>query len=203
MTTNGQHNQSIPAHIKMELDGWVVDYKDLLAYRDTAQVRIAHLERQLSESDAARRHAQEVSTELVKEKRELMTQLLATRAARDEFERERDALHSILIESRRVARSVETIASVTAWANETFGQAEIGVQIQRAANEFDELLDIPLRTCDETRIKLAEEAADVCICLYRVIGTLDPEAIDKKMAKNRARKWRVDGQGCAQHVGEE
>lgn len=93
----------------------------------------------------------------------------------------------------------ETIASVTAWANETFGQATIWTQIQRAKKEFTELLAGNLSDTDA----VAEEAADVCICLYRVIGTLDPEAINKKMAINRARKWNVDGQGCAQHVGEE
>lgn len=41
---------------------------------------------------------------------------------------------------------------------------------------------------------------NVVICLYRVIGTLDPWAINKKMAKNRARKWKVDSDGCAYHV---
>lgn len=97
--------------------------------------------------------------------------------------------------------TIETIATVTAWANETFGPATVSVQIQRAKQEFDELLAVLMGMSDDRQ--LAEEAADVCICLYRVIGTLDQEAIDKKMAKNRARKWNVDGQGCAQHVGDE
>lgn len=94
----------------------------------------------------------------------------------------------------------ETIQTVTAWANETFGPATIRTQIARAEKEFVELLQ--LQEVDHDNAQLAEEAADVCICLYRVIGTLDPEAINKKMAKNRARKWKVDGQGTAQHVGE-
>lgn len=95
----------------------------------------------------------------------------------------------------------ETILSVTEWANTTFGKATIINQIERAQKEWDELM--ALRDIHCTAEKFAEEAADVCICLYRVIGTLDPEAINKKMAKNRARKWQVDGHGCAQHVGEE
>lgn len=95
----------------------------------------------------------------------------------------------------------ETISSVTAWANETFGQATITAQILRAESEWLEMKDL-LENCASPE-ELAEEAADVVICLYRVIGTLDPEAINKKMAKNRARKWKIDGQGCAQHVGEE
>lgn len=95
---------------------------------------------------------------------------------------------------------IETVATVTEWADETFGKATIRAQIERAKKEFIELLQ--LQEIDHDNVQLAEEAADVCICLYRVIGTLDPEAINKKMAKNRARKWMVDGQGCAQHVVE-
>ncbi len=98
----------------------------------------------------------------------------------------------------------ETVESVTTWANETFGQATVYAQIQRAKQELDELLELMVVEDGRTDNgkKLAEEAADVCICLYRVIGTLDPEAINKKMAINRARKWKVDGHGCAQHVKE-
>lgn len=154
-----EHEQrEVPAHVKKALDEWVAHYKELLAFKETAQVRIAHLERQLSEA----------------------------------------ALADHLTETRNMV-APETIASVTAWANETFGKAMTWTQIMRAKTEFDELLNVDLGDAN----KMAEEAADVCICLYRVIGTLDPDAIDKKMAKNRARKWRVDGQGCAQHVGEE
>mgnify|MGYP000367214154 CR=1 FL=1 len=94
----------------------------------------------------------------------------------------------------------ETVQSVTEWANETFGPATIQRQVERAREEFSELEHIISVPCHPD--KLAEEAADVCICLYRVIGTLDPEAINKKMKKNRARKWLVDGNGTAQHVGE-
>lgn len=188
----------------------------------TTDDQIRELQRQVAEADEARRHAQEVSSELVKDKRALTTAFqsllnviddshdedlpVEILEARDEGYRaiaiKRGAPQDHLPDASNMVPS-ETIASVTAWANETFGQAEIGVQIQRAAKEFDELLDIPLRVDEEARIKLAEEAADVVICLYRVIGTLDPEAINKKMAKNRARKWKVDGQGCAQHVGDE
>lgn len=105
------------------------------------------------------------------------------------------------IDAMQPAPASETVESVTTWANETFGVANLVAQILRAESEWLELKDL-LENCAAPE-KIAEEAADVCICLYRVIGTLDPEAINKKMAKNRARKWKVDGQGCAQHVGEE
>ena len=115
-----------------------------------------------------------------------------------------------LLLNEAAQRKSETVQTVTTWANTTFGQATIRTQIERAKKEFDELLDLlvvsgelPISAGLPIDKKLAEEAADVCICLYRVIGTLDPEAINKKMAKNRARKWQVDGNGTAQHVGEE
>lgn len=137
----------------------------------TTDEQVSELQRQVAEADAARRHAQAVGTTLVEKVRALEAQL-----------------------------NGETVHSVTTWANEAFGKAEIGVQIERAKKEFIELLK--LQEVDHDNAQLAEEAADVCICLYRVIGTLDPEAINKKMAKNRDRKWQVDGQGTAQHVGE-
>ncbi len=94
----------------------------------------------------------------------------------------------------------ETVQSVTDWANTTFGEATIEAQYERAKKEWDELKEaieagIPTE-------KIAIEAADVVICLYRIIGTLRREAVNEKMAKNRARKWELDGNGCAQHVKE-
>ena len=91
----------------------------------------------------------------------------------------------------------ETIETVTKWANETFGPAPVFLQVQRAMQEIDELWEKSLGYASNAEI--AEEAADVCICLYRVIGTLDPEAINKKMQVNRARKWDVRN-GVGQHT---
>jgi len=171
---------------------------------------VSDLVRQVAESDAARKHAQAVSSELLEEKRTIERRLTnywdimtvaydnACLRAKEAEERARNAeaaLADHLVAANKKVES-ETIASVTTWANETFGPATIEVQIDRAWKEFRELLQ--LRGLDTD--KIAEEAADVCICLFRVIGTLDQEAVNKKMAKNRARKWQVDGQGCAQHV---
>ena len=93
----------------------------------------------------------------------------------------------------------ETIQSVTQWANETFGPATIQRQTNRAIEEMEELR---LAAASGDLAKLVEEAADVVICFYRVIGILDPEAINKKMAVNRARQWKVGGDGCAYHIAE-
>lgn len=191
----------------------------------TTDEQIRELQRQAAEADAARRHAQEVSSELVKEKRALEAEneckdtlietlqaqvserteeLEAARADNRTYINERHEnmkqIESLQAELERVRGDMpsETIASVTAWANETFGAATVLAQIMRVEKEWLELKS--LLGSGTSLGKIAEEAADVCICLYRVIGTLDPEAINKKMAKNRARKWQVDGQGCAQHV---
>jgi len=190
----------------------------------TTDEQIRELQRQAAEADAARRHAQEASSDLVKDKRALEQKLAEATArinwmtnyydlssvaydnaslrAKEAEERARKAEAALAdhIEDTRDMVASETITTVTTWANEAFGQAEIGVQIERAKKEFIELLK--LQEVDHDNAQLAEEAADVCICLYRVIGTLDPEAINKKMKKNRARKWQVDGNGTAQHVGE-
>ena len=171
----------------------------------TGETRLlSELVQQVAIADAARRHAQAVSSALVREKRALQATLGAIKEALlDRYDGAPDSTTKwmgVLIQDIEGAPSApaETIGSVTTWADETFGQAMILSMIERAKKEWDELLYASLHDMDRT----AEEAADVCICLYRVIGTLDPEAINKKMAKNRARKWQVDRQGCAQHVGE-
>ena len=101
---------------------------------------------------------------------------------------------------------LETVMSVTKWADETFGPATELVQVERAIKEMREMVWlIDEYQATQTPIdwgKVAEEAADVVICLYRVIGHCDPDAIEKKMAINRARKWNVAKDGTAQHIEE-
>lgn len=54
--------------------------------------------------------------------------------------------------------------------------------------------------------KIAAEAADVLIVLYGVAGMrgFDLHAeVDRKMAVNRARRWRANGDGTGYHIREE
>lgn len=95
----------------------------------------------------------------------------------------------------------ETVNSVTEWAENTFGMATLERQFERAYEEMREL-DKVIYSQRGSYEKIAEEAADVVICLYRIIGLLHPDAIEEKMAINRARKWNVDQQGCGQHKKE-
>ena len=96
----------------------------------------------------------------------------------------------------------ETVEEVTRWANVTFGPATILRQFSRAMEEMRELHELMMLSPEAGKMKVAEEAADVVICLYRIIGMTNPSAIDEKMAINRARTWKVDGEGCAYHEKE-
>lgn len=104
---------------------------------------------------------------------------------------------------------METVDSVTNWANKTFGEATLYAQLRKAEDEWQELTtawdawaEAKANHLDLTEFEklLVREAADVCITLYRVIGTLDPKAIEKKMKINRDRKWELKGDGTANHV---
>ena len=92
--------------------------------------------------------------------------------------------------------SDETIESINQWADETFGPCSRSAAITRAAEEMDEYRDaIKWGNKD-----IVEEAADVCITLYRLPGIR--EAINKKMQINRQRKWIVKD-GVGQHIKED
>lgn len=98
----------------------------------------------------------------------------------------------------------ETSATIAAWAEETFGPVASNMSIwHRAYSEFDELrrkLDL-----DDRHPDAAREAADVCIVLDRLVHRLGSDMMterDRKMAINRARKWKLTGDGHGQHVEE-
>lgn len=98
----------------------------------------------------------------------------------------------------------ETQQTISEWIEETFGPAGSNARVVARANEeMAELLrDV---TIDDAHPKAAEEIADVFIVLYRVatrLGVDIHELIDRKMAVNRARRWKLDGSGCGYHVKE-
>ncbi len=88
------------------------------------------------------------------------------------------------------AGGVETLESIVAWGDETFGPCSQDRAIERAWEEWQEMLekgaDVPI------------EAADVIICLLRIPGILD--AINRKMTINRGRTWDVRPDGTGYHV---
>lgn len=85
---------------------------------------------------------------------------------------------------------IETIASIIQWGDDTFGPCSQERAITRASEEWEEMLepaaDVPI------------EASDVIICLLRIPGIA--EAIQRKMTINRARTWKLMGDGSGYHV---
>lgn len=96
---------------------------------------------------------------------------------------------------------IETSKTIAQWGTETFGDAaSVKAYAVRAQEELAELIEAI--ESGEPNQNIAYEAADVTILLHRVTGTLGLElydAVDEKMAINRKREWRPDGNGVGQH----
>lgn len=112
----------------------------------------------------------------------------------------------------------ETIKSIIEWHEQTFGDAEtLEGQIEKFCEEKEEWLDSDREDVSE----LADlfivaagigrfDAIQSAFCLQETMTQLDlstyryrelEQAIDKKMRKNRARKWAAQN-GSFQHVEE-
>lgn len=101
---------------------------------------------------------------------------------------------------------MENQSSISRWAQDTFGTAQpsnISTAV-RANKEMGELLR-DLAENDRNPHAM-EEAADIVILLFvlasRMGGSLMAE-VDRKMAINRARAWKVDESGHGYHVRDE
>ncbi|WP_020593747.1 MazG nucleotide pyrophosphohydrolase domain-containing protein [Kiloniella laminariae] len=96
---------------------------------------------------------------------------------------------------------METQKSICLWAEETFGPVDDPVKlVTRAMQEMTELLEA-VKTGDKSEI--GKETADVVILLKRLLAQYDltfSEEINRKMATNRARKWRAAGDGTGKHI---
>lgn len=97
---------------------------------------------------------------------------------------------------------IETQATISTWADDTFGPSGSNARgAARANEEMAELLGI--LTVDDASPKAAAEIADVLIVLYRLATRLGVDLhaeVDRKMAVNRAREWKRDGSGHGYHV---
>ena len=100
--------------------------------------------------------------------------------------------------------SLEDQYTVAAWADETFGRPKSNMtSATRANKEMCELLNALAE--NDQHPKAGEEIADIIICLYRLardLGSNVLDAVDAKMAINRAREWKLDGNGHGYHVKE-
>lgn len=96
----------------------------------------------------------------------------------------------------------ETSKTISDWAVSVFGDSrEDRVLFKRAEKEWKELEELIEKGIHS--YKVAEEAADVVICLARLAykqGYDLFELVDSKMDINRKRKWIKTGLGDGQHV---
>lgn len=100
--------------------------------------------------------------------------------------------------------------SISEWAESTFGDITGPRAITRTNKEMAELLTIismPVPAIRKPFIdKIRDECADILIILFQVANVYRFDlmlAVDEKMKINRARKWKLDGTGCGQHIEEE
>jgi NTP pyrophosphatase (non-canonical NTP hydrolase) len=96
----------------------------------------------------------------------------------------------------------ETQSTITTWAQEVFGVASDVTLFCRFDDEVNELEGV-LSEGVFTRKEISGELADCLIVLYQlaeVLGVNLLTAVEEKMAINRERKWRLNGDGTGQHV---
>jgi NTP pyrophosphatase (non-canonical NTP hydrolase) len=97
--------------------------------------------------------------------------------------------------------TTETSATIAAWGEQTFGPVKTpAVMLERARLEFDELAEA---LAAGRHAEALTEAADVVILLHRLAHELGGDlagAVDAKMQINRARQWRITGDGVGAHI---
>lgn len=99
----------------------------------------------------------------------------------------------------------ETQQSIALWAAQTFGESTCLRAATRMNEEVAELLAKMTiwPSGGVTAETISEEVADIQIVLYVLAGRLNIDldaGVQKKMKVNRARKWKLDGSGCGQHI---
>ena len=99
---------------------------------------------------------------------------------------------------------MENQESISRWADSTFGPAGSNARVAARANEeMAELMRV--LTVDDAHPKASEEIADVVIVLSRLatrLGVDLNDEINRKMAINRKREWKLDNTGHGYHVRE-
>ncbi len=95
----------------------------------------------------------------------------------------------------------ETQASISMWADQTFGPVQDQtVLINRAAIELQELKEA---VTAQNAIEVGKETADVLILLMRLLenhGLNMQDVVNQKMQENRSRTWKSKGDGTGSHI---
>jgi len=103
---------------------------------------------------------------------------------------------------------IETQKTISEWAVKTFGYPTAERSIKRMLEEVEELKDIKnvdLFDDPESFNKVSDECADIYITMCQVASTFGFDlhaCVDHKMEINRARKWKIAGDGTGQHIKE-
>lgn len=99
---------------------------------------------------------------------------------------------------------METPKSVGDWGLATFGRPTVKAMLDRMQDELAEC-EYALHNSIVEADVVAEELADAIIVAYHMgaVMKVDLQAhIDRKMAINRQRKWRIRKDGTGQHIEE-
>lgn len=98
---------------------------------------------------------------------------------------------------------LETPATIAKWAEDTFGPHTHALAgVNRVQAELNELF-AAAGAVPQDHAKITNEVADVLITVYRYaysMGIDIHEAVAAKMAVNRARLWKRNGDGTGQHI---
>lgn len=100
---------------------------------------------------------------------------------------------------------IENQKTISEWAVKVFGWSSEERAITRMLEEVEELKAIDVKDYNNSFNEISNECADILITLYQVatIFSFDLHAcVDHKMQINRARKWKIAGDGTGQHVKE-
>ena len=100
----------------------------------------------------------------------------------------------------------ETQKTINEWASKTFGYPTPEAAVKRMLKEVEELKEVKLSEMSAEDVhKAMVECADIFIVMCVVADSLGcnlQDYIDNKMEINRARKWKMNGDGTGQHIKE-
>jgi NTP pyrophosphatase (non-canonical NTP hydrolase) len=100
---------------------------------------------------------------------------------------------------------IENQRTISVWAAKTFGYPTEERAIKRMLEEVEELKNIDAKDYNKSFDEISNECADILITLYQVANVFSfdlHKCVDHKMEINRARKWKIAGDGTGQHIKE-
>lgn len=97
---------------------------------------------------------------------------------------------------------LEDQKTISEWAEKQFGPVLSNARVAARANEEMAKL-LRALTANDSDPKALEEVADVAIVLFRLADKLGGDLMDevnRKMSRNRLRKWEQDSTGRGYHI---